>query len=77
MNAVPLPPLMLADVELVKENVTLPSRTLQGVDTEQVGPMTSVVDELMVAAKSVSWLAFCTDAPPLLSSVQVFADAQP
>jgi hypothetical protein len=77
MNAVPLPPLMLADVELVKEKVTLPSRTLQGVATEQVAPISNVVDELMLAAKSVSWLAFCTVAPPLLSSVQIFADAQP
>jgi hypothetical protein len=77
MNAVPLPPLMLADVELVKENVTLPSRTLQGVATEQVAPISNVVDELMLAAKSESWLALCTVVPPLLSSVQVFAAAQP
>ncbi len=77
MNAVPLPALMVADVELVNENVTLPSRTLQGVVTEQVGPISNVVEELMLATKSVSWLAFCATAPPLLSSVQVFAVAQP
>lgn len=68
---------MVADVELVKEKVTLPRRTLHGVAVEQVVPISSVVDELMLAARSVSRLAFCTVAPPLLSIVQAFADAQP
>lgn len=80
MNAVPLPPLMVADVEAVRENVTLPSRTLQGVAVEQVAPITNVVDELLPAVKSVSWLAFCTEdppPPPLLSIVHEFALAQP
>ena len=56
MNAVPLPPLMVAEVELVKENVTLPSRTLQGVASEQVAPIASVVDELY-AGRQVRKLA--------------------
>jgi hypothetical protein len=46
MNAVPLPALIVADVEPVKENVTLPSRTLQGVVVEQVAPICNTVDEL-------------------------------
>ena len=78
MKAMPLPPLIVAEVELVNENVTLPSRTLQGLAVEQVAPISRVVGELALAAKSVSWLAFCTEGPPLpLSSVQVFAPAQP
>jgi hypothetical protein len=75
----------VAEVEPVKANVTLPSRTLQGVASEQVAPISNVVEELLLAAKSVSWLAFCTEDPPpppppplpLPSSVQEFVAAQP
>ena len=78
MNAVPLPPLIVADVELVKENVTFPSRTLQGMFVEQVAPMSNVVDELRLAPRSVSWLEFCREfPPPLLSEIHEFAVAQP
>jgi hypothetical protein len=78
MNAVPLPPLMVAEVELVKENVTLPSRTLQGVAAEQVAPITNVVDELWLATRSASWLEFCTEDPPVpLSTVHPLMAAQP
>ena len=80
MKAVPLPPVMVADVELVNENVTLPSRKLQGVAAVQAVPIANVVGELLVAAKSASWLAVPEPDPPLpalLSSVHVFAAAQP
>jgi hypothetical protein len=82
MNAVPPPDVIVADVELVKENVTPPIRTLHGVAEEHVAPITSTVAEFLLAARSVSWLAFCTlDPPPppplLLSSVQALAAAHP
>jgi hypothetical protein len=57
---------MVADVELVKEKVTLPSLTLQGVDDVHVAPIARVVGALNAAARSESWLAFCTPDPPPL-----------
>jgi hypothetical protein len=80
MNAVPLPPAMVAEVDVVKENVTLPNRTLQGVAVVQAAPISNEVVELALTARSASWLAFCTADPPppaLLSSVQAFVAAQP
>jgi len=79
MKAVPLPLLMLAEVELVKANVTLPSRTLQGVAGAQEVAISKLVDELRLAVRSASWLAFCTEdpPPPLLSMVQPLVAAQP
>jgi hypothetical protein len=75
-KAVPVPAVMVAEVELVKECVTLPTRTLQGFETEQVAPIVSVVSEVRLAARSVSWLALCApDAAA--SSVHVFAVVQP
>lgn len=62
----PVPAESVAEVELVKENVTLPNRTLHGVVDEQVAPIRSVVGELTLGARSASWLAFCTPLPPLL-----------
>jgi hypothetical protein len=66
---------MVADADAVKAYVTLPKRTLHGLVTEQLAPMASVVCELRLAAKSVSWLAACAPVPA--SSVQVLVAVQP
>src|SRR5258708_131088 len=78
MKAVPLPLEIVAVVEPVNENARLPSRTLQGVPVVHAVPIISVVEEPRLTARSANWLAVKPDPPPaLLSSVQLFVEAQP
>jgi len=75
MNAVPLPALMVTEVEAVYARVALPNRVLQGAATEQFAPIVRSVADTRLTARSASWLADCAPAPA--STVHVFAAVHP